>query len=460
VTQVDHEFARLEPIEFIEKLSPAFTRPDHLTDWLELIRQAAHHGVRGLCSIPIRHWKTESSAHGLVWLLLQDPSRRVMFLTHSYEAATKWAKRIRQLAEAMDHLIGVSGTVGPARGWNTIAEWRNNAGGGVVVMSADQSKIGYDCHVLLIDDPIDEFGAQDQKKRDEVDESIIHYTARCVRDGVPGPVLIVASRFHPDDPTGRRLMRTQARWEYVHHAALKDEGLPTERAFAPKVWDLPALKAVRAELAEKDPGERLWWAQFQNDPKPVGSDLFRDPTYWTKMPDWNFRLAYGADLAFTQGEHSDYFAMVAMKICGRKAYVLEVQRHKLDAHMIESTSKAMLAKFGYGPIYSYMSGPEIGMARLMRERGIPFVSMRARYNKLVRAERTIRRWNDGDIAIPADAPWLRGFLHRVSCFRGNDSDSGDDEIDALVSVCDGAMGGIAAGGVKTMGKAYSGMYTR
>lgn len=473
--RVEHPWPSLPLIDFIPALSPAFARPDHLRDWLNLIERANTGTVRAMCSVPIRHWKSESTCHGVIWLLLQDPSRRIMFLTHSFEAAKKWGKRIRQLAEAMDHHIGKRGTVGPTHGWNEIAEWRNEAGGGVVVMSADQSKIGYDCHILICDDPIDEHGADDQKKRDEIDESIVHYSARCVRNGIPGSVLIVASRFHPDDPIGRRLARTSVKWEYVHRAAIEmrceacgasvpcdDHPLAgsREHAFAPEVWGLEALLALKEELAEKDPNESLWWAQFMNDPKPIGTDLFHEPKFWSKLPDWNYRKGFGSDLAYSIGDGADWYARVAGRVYGTKLYILDVVRHKLEAHLIESTCKADMRKYGHAGFYSYMSGPEVGLARILNERGVPIVYMPARYNKLVRAQRTIKRWNDGDILVPENAPWLKGFLHRVSCFRGRERDKDDDEIDAMVSLVDGMIGGGGQSKPKAFGRAYSGLSGR
>jgi predicted phage terminase large subunit-like protein len=155
--------------------------------------------------------------------------------------------------------------------------------------------------------------------------------------------------------------------------------------------------------------------------------------------------------------------MVAGRIMGGKLFLLDVAREKLDAHQIESKGKALASRYGQAgvvtPVWSYMSGPEIGMAKLMRDRGLPICPLPARYNKLVRAQRTIKRWNSGEILVPStNAPWVRGFLHRMSCFRGNDHDDGDDEIDALVSLCDGAMGGAGAGASPRMiGHAYSGM---
>lgn len=441
-------FDGLSLLDLIPRLSPEHTPPYHLAPWTELIERAAKEPVRALCSVPIRHYKTETTLHGIVWLLLQDPTLRIIFLTHSFEAAQARGKRLRQLAEQT--------SVGPARGTNTISDWRNDAGGGVVVMSADQSKLGYDCHVLIFDDPIDEHGAEEFRVRESVDETISHYTARCMRKGKPGAVLGVMSRFHPDDPVGRRLQRKAREWMYVHKPAVIDEGLPTEHAFAPDVWDLPELKAMRAELAEKDPTERLWWSQLMGDPRPVGSDLFGAPTYYTELPSYAFRLAYGIDLAFTTGEGSDWFARCVGRIYGHKIYLLDVSRHKLETQLIESTCKSDMCNWGRAPFFSYMSGPEVGTARLLNTQGVPVARMHARYNKLVRAQRTIRRWNGGEVLVPSNAEWTNGFVRRVQMFRGHDKGHDDDEIDALVSMCDGAMGGAVSGGPRTMGRGYSG----
>jgi predicted phage terminase large subunit-like protein len=447
------ELAKLDLMDFITKVSPEHNRPEHLREWVDLFEQVARgEPVRALCALPIRHYKTETTLHGIVWLLCKDPTSRYLFLTHSFDRSRSIGKRVRRIAE-ISH-------VGPVTGHNTIEKWSNMYGGGLVNMSAEQSRLGEDVHGVFFDDPLDEHASYEQARRDSVDETISHYTARCMRRGKPGPVMGVMSRWHPDDPIGRRLLREHAAmsWVYIHTPAIVDEGLPTEHAFAPDVWDLPALRKMRLELAEQDPTERIWHAQLMGNPKPAGFAKFRpDPARWSVLPDWNYRIAFGIDLAFTSSETSDYFAIVALRIMGTKAYVLEVMRTRLDAHLIESTCKAFLNKYGRGPMFSYVSGPEVGMVKLLRERGLPIHPMRARYNKLVRAERTIKRWNDEQIVIPANAPWLKGFLHRVEMFRGEEKGHDDDEIDALVSGCDGGLGGVAAGIVKTLGKSYQGL---
>ena len=177
--------------------------------------------------MPIRHFKTQTALHGIVWLLCKDPSARWLLLTHSHDRAVWLGKRARKLAEVAQ--------VGPVTGQNTIEDWSNRHGGGIVVMSAEQSKLGYDVHGVFFDDPMDEHASMDFERREAVDETINHYTARCMRRGQPGPVLGAMSRWHPDDPIGQRLLRTAAHWNHIHYPAVIDEGLPNERAFAPDV---------------------------------------------------------------------------------------------------------------------------------------------------------------------------------------------------------------------------------
>ena len=437
-------------MKWIEECDPTWKSPHHLSELVEVLECAPRGGLRIMVGCPIRHYKTCTVLSGVAWWIRRDPTLRVIYMTYSIGRAVEIGKELRDLCKRMGVVVD--------RGYDTIASWRTETGGGVDVMSAQQSRLGADVDILIVDDPFESDVECDRPEvREAVDRTIEHYTMRLSRGG---SCVLVMSRFHVDDAIGRRLNRTAERWTYVHKRAVEEDEHGVEHALAPSVRTVEEMRAIRAALQETDPTERLWWAQWQNEPKPIGSDLFRDATYYDHMPDWTFRIGYGADLAFTSGASSDWAAFVAGKVCGTKAYILEVQRHKLDAHLIESTAKAMLDRYGHGPIYSYMSGPEVGMARLMRERGLPFVVMPARYNKLVRAQRTITRWNDGQVAVPSSAPWLHGFLHRVSCFRGNDHDEGDDEVDALVSFCDGALGGAAMGGVKTLGKSYPGFGVR
>ncbi len=424
-------------VEWVSWLSPEMRTPWHLEPWCQRIEACLHGGVRALNATPIRHYKTVTTLHGIAWLLTRDPKMRMILMCADHERANELGKFCRRLCDSAEARTGVK--MGPAKGDNTIADWKNEAGGGVVVMSAEQSKLGRDVDALLFDDPITEKNADDPKARDAIDGAIAHYTARAGRALRRGSVLGIMSRWHPDDPIGRRMARKVVEWDLIHARAVEDEGLPTERAFAPDVMSLDELRLRRAELAEQDPSERLWWAQFQGEPRVTSGELFKAPTRYSTLPMvGGFRDVLGVDMAYSSKASADFFAIVALRVYGSIAYVRNVMRFHPDYRAGLDNVRSARDLYGHGPVYSYMSGPELGAARYFAQNGIEIQAMPARFNKRVRAQRTIDLWNAGKILLPERAPWTAGFLERVYGFRGVEGDA-DDEIDALVSAIDGGM---------------------
>jgi predicted phage terminase large subunit-like protein len=432
------DFADLPLVDFIPAVSPQFRAPYHLAGWCSLIEACLQGGVRGCCAVPIRHHKTITTLHGVAWLLLRDPTFRIILMCADHERATELGKTLRKICEGVAHVTGEP--IGPARGDNIILDWKNEKGGGVVCMSAEQSKLGRDVDVLLVDDALTEQTCNDPLIRDAIDNAIAHYTARAGRSTRRGSTLIVMSRWNADDPIGRRLARKAAPWTDVHDGAIVDMDLPTERAFAPEVMTLEEIKSRRAELREVDPSERLFWAQFQNDPRAQVDARFKEPKRYDFLPTWpGFRWGIGVDLAYTPGE-GDWFACVTAKIYGSTAYVVDVVRERADFNVLENLIRNRWDKHGRCPIFSYISGPEKGAIRYFTDRGIPIQGLPARYSKATRAQKTIDRWNAGKILVPSHDAWVPGFVTRTLAFTGSDKARDDDEIDALVSLCDGMIG--------------------
>ncbi len=400
--------------------------PEHLRDWCESIEACLNGGVRACCAIPVRHWKTWTTIYGIAWLLARKPKLRVIVMCADHERALELGKMIRRTCE----MVGV----GPVRGDNVIHDWKNEYNGGVCTMSAAQSRLGRDVDVLICDDPMDEHSSLDPKAREAVDHGIAHYTARAVRDGQAGSVLILMSRWSPDDPIGRRITRTACEWAYVTHPAISDEGKP----FAPEVMDLPLLEQTRRELAEQDPSERLWYAQFQQDPRVAGEAIFGEPTRYAELPAYHgFRDAIGIDMSYSMSKTADYFALVVGRAYGGALFIRRVVRMRADINTVENELHKALTDFGQCPTYTYVAGPEIGAVQYLASRGLRVVAIPARYNKLVRSQRTRVAWNGGKIQLPVGVE-NDGFIRRAQTFRGADGDQ-DDEIDALTSLYDGII---------------------
>ena len=336
-------------------------------------------------------------------------------------------KELRSLWKAAGGMI--------PKGYDTIDDWQTEAGGGCVVMSAGQSKLGYPCDLLLVDDPLEENQYQNKEVRDTVDKTITLYTARCATH--LNSVLIVASRWHQDDPIGRRLSRKAAPWIYIANAGIIRYGTSEEHAFAPDVLSLEGHHRMRREWGEQDPSLKTWYAQVQNDPRPDALGMFREPV---RGPAPAFgRYVIGLDLAYSGKEHADYFAMVVIKIWESRAYVCNVIRERRNLESASAQLQTARRIYPGAALWSYISGPEKGAIDYLNGLGIPVQGMRAATPKYNRAQRTIDAWNVGTIVLPEQAAWVDGFVTRCSLFTGNEDAGDDDEIDALVSACDGGL---------------------
>jgi predicted phage terminase large subunit-like protein len=433
------ELRELSLLELIPALNPDWKSPYHLADWCELIERSLRGHIRAMCAVPFQHYKTTTTLVGVVWLLIRNPKLKIILLTHSHEKAKAMGKDLRKLWQA------AGGTF--PKGFNTIDDWQTEEGGGCVVMSAEQSKLGYPCDLLLVDDPLDETEYMNRDVRDTVDRAIALYTARCATH--LDSVLIVASRWSKDDPIGRRLDRHAVSWEYICHAGIIDYTLETERAFAPGVLSLEGHKQVQREWQEQDPSLKIWWAQMQNDPQPDALGGFRMPMYGP--PPVYGRYVIGVDLAYSDEPHSDYLAIVVLKTWEARAHVLNVLREKRDLEKAVTHLRHSMRMYPGAQMYSYISGPEKSAINYLNDRGIPIQPIMARAPKYNRSQHTRDAWNAGQIVLPEQAPWLAGFVARAQAFTGQEKAGDDDEIDALVSACDGGMFQTGSG-AKAFGK--------
>ena len=185
-------------IDWIPKVSPNFQAPYHQAEWCEVMQGFLTGGVRALNATCIRHHKTMTTLHGMAWVLERDPTYRWIWMGADHERATEIGKVVRRLCESVSQISDVK--IGPARGDSIILDWKNERGGGVVCMSAEQSKLGRDVDGLIVDDALTEQTEGDPVVRDAIDLAIAHYTARAGRPTRRGSVGVIMSPWNLDDP--------------------------------------------------------------------------------------------------------------------------------------------------------------------------------------------------------------------------------------------------------------------
>ena len=430
--------ADLSLLDLIPAIRPGWKSPYHLREWCAEIEGALKGGARSMCSVPFQHYKSSTTLVGVLWLLLRRPTLSIIVMTHSHEKAIAMGKDLRELFD----LAGIA----MKKGFNTIHDYQTEQGGRVVVMSVEQSKLGYAHDVLLVDDPLDEKEYMLRDTRDRADSTIGLYTARGATH--LDSVLIVASRWDLDDPIGRRLKRSG--WRYFCHPGIIGLGTPDEQAFAPEVLDLRGHRKMRAEWAEIDPSERKWHAQVQNDPLPAELGFFAgDPPDFTGIVAPDAHVIFGVDAAFTSSNKSDFFAIVGGIPWGDGVGVFGAVRHQRGLVAgLRSLGEAK-ASFPKARFVSYVSGAEKGIYdAIYQEGGFEVEQMPARWSKGYRAQKTAKAWRDQRLWIRRGQPWTGPLIAECHAFDGRDDDI-DDQVDALVAMHDAAAAHRPAAGFGT-----------
>lgn len=267
-----------------------------LTDWatLALAPQqqvpARHHRVMiaeleavaaGTCDrlmllLPPGHAKsTYASLLFPAWFLAQHPSAHVICASHTAELATAFGRGVRSLiGDHRERLgIGIDPASRAANRFGTKPVRRTAPGGGTYYATGVHGPVtGRRADLVIIDDPVK--GHADADSRPQRDALWNWYRSDLVTRLKPGGrIVLVMTRWHPDD-LGGRLLAGPEPWRVVRLPAIAEPGDAMGRAPGEALWpEWEGLAALgRKRLAV---GDRAWDALFQQSPRTPGGRLFQ-----------------------------------------------------------------------------------------------------------------------------------------------------------------------------------------
>ncbi|HEU4617290.1 MAG TPA: hypothetical protein VFV10_04580 [Gammaproteobacteria bacterium] len=414
--------------DFVPLASPQLDKPTHLAPYVTLLERAlSGEPVRAVVAAPPQHGKTTVAQHAFVWGLLRNGRGRHAYVTFQQTRSGEVARETAQIAVG----AGLDG-IGNRK------FLRSAAGGSVLWTSIDGGITGYPVDGLcLVDDPFaDENEARSKIIRDRKDSVLrsailprLHRHASCI---------VMATRWHPDDLSGRLVAEG---WEYLRIPAIAEDDDPLGRApgepLAPARFPLDVLERRR-----KDVGEYTWAALYQGRPRPRGGTVFREPAYYDELPKSGYRVGFGLDLAYTAKTHADYSVLVELWRDGDRYYVVDVRRAQVDAPAFTLTLKARSVQRPGVRMRWDASGTEAGAAAFIRKAGVPIDVHQAKGDPFMRVQEVAAAWNDGRVMVPrpldpatgegVEASWLAALLDELLNFTGV-HDQHDDQAVALAS---------------------------
>ncbi|MFT9527253.1 terminase large subunit domain-containing protein [Mycobacteroides abscessus subsp. abscessus] len=271
---------RQEPTSPAE-LARRIVRNYRITPAIELISDVisdaiTQPGRRYIITTPPRTGKSVLvSRVGVVDALRRNPDAQIILASYSDELAQDHSREARAMIAEHADLLGYRLSPGKT----AVGRWRvDGHAGGLLAGGINSGATGFGADLLLVDDPVkDQSEADSAAHRRRVINEFRSTLMSRVHPG--GSVVLVMTRWHPDDLAGTLLRDEPDIWTHVNIPAVAEAGIPDALGRESGVVMTSALGYTADEFAEKrrSVGERTWYALYQGVPAaPEGGLVKRD----------------------------------------------------------------------------------------------------------------------------------------------------------------------------------------
>lgn len=421
---------------------------------------------------PPRTSKTETVSKIFpAWLLGRNPDKRVILTAYGADLAQNSSQAVRNYVDSK-RFRAVFGSLSSAADPVALSEdSRSKASwdlavphrGGVHSTGIGGAIVGRGAHLLIADDPFknrDEAESEAYRTKVETWWKSAAYTR--LEDG--GAIVVVHTRWHPDDLAGMLLKLSQTdpladtyKVIYLPALALAEEDYPRDEAEFKENLRSGIYIPYKDPLGRK-PGEALWpekydesdlertrinigdyefASQYQQLPRPMTGGFFDDGDWKVirreELPE---RLQWyrHVDLAMGQSERSDWNATLAQAMQDKTGNVYArdmVRIHDIN-EFLPVLKMMMLSREERGTIWGIES---VGFQSLvfqefMRDRelaNVAIMEIKPDKDKVTRALPARTRAKNGQYYL-VDGPWIEQFKREAHEFP---TGKHDDQVDTL-----------------------------
>lgn len=383
---------------------------------------------RLMVNMPPRHGKSELASRRFpAWLLGINPEIEIVVASYNADKAREFGYEVRDIVRSSEYRALFPG-VALKEDSRAADRWNTDAGGSFRAVGIGTALTGRGADVLLIDDPIkDDEEADSEIRRERIWSwySSVAYT----RLSPGGRVIVIQTRWHEDDLTGRLLIE-QAKggdtWDILELPAIDSKGL----ALWPDRYPLEYLERIKRVTLP-----RHWAALYQQRPAPEDGNYYKREwfRYYDEKPQ-HLRIYGASDYAVTEGS-GDYTVHVVVGVDPKdNIYVLDLWRGQTASDKWISAwldlvrqHKPMMWVEEQGQIIKSI-GPF--MEKRMREERVYCrrEQVSSASDKPTRSRSIQARTSMGKVYLPSKAPWLSDFTSELLTFPAGKH---DDMVDAF-----------------------------
>lgn len=458
------ELARRYLLPFIHRFDPKYQagwfHKDlclHLQQFLQdVVEQKS---PRMMLFVPPRHGKSMTvSQHFSAWAHGKYPELEFIQASYAETLQTDFSKKIQEMVMDPEYQLLFPGVTIP-KNHQAVVRWHlaldgKLTGGGHLAAGVGGPLTGRGAHVALIDDPIKNAEEADSEVTRNSNFSWYSSTLR-TRLAPGGGILIVQTRWHDDDLSGRLLhqmgeaekeMKISGvwpedadHWNVISYPAIAthDERYRKQgQALHPERFTLKMLQNTKRALEP-----RHWSALYQQNPiaeegQYFTREMLRVYQQRHRPPLAQMDIYCAGDLAISKAETADWTVFVVAGLDkDDNIYILDVRRGRMDTDEIvnaifdiHKTWKPI--RFGIEKDKVLQAiGSQINK-RVTKEREYSLIieplDVGGR-DKRLRARPIQGRMKQGKVLAPAEALWLEQWQNEYLRF---DNGVNDDCVDA------------------------------
>lgn len=428
-------------------------------------RIAAGGRLQVMLTCPPRHGKSQrASRWGPLWYLRRHPEHRVMIASYGADLADDHGRWVRDQLREYPSVLGIrlNPASHAANRFDLEQQRGSSVRGGMVTAGVGGGLTGKGFNLGIIDDPFkghDDAASPAQRERVWEWYRSVFFTRRA-----PGASLIlINTRWHEDDLSGRLLAHEPHRWLQIDLPALADrDDDPLHRTIGEPLWpdqyDATELADIRESV-----GERVWYALYQQKPRPLEGGVWKwawitghrvKPEAWPGITPT--RVVVAVDHAGGDSLRNDEVGLVsAARDADGHLYVLDDRSRTMGADTwgtevcqlaIDREADAIIVENNFG---GDMAAQVVRQAwtELQREGGTKgmlmpaIIEVHAKQGKRLRAEPIAQLYRQGKVHHVGEFTELEGQM--VTWLPGMDSpDRMDAAVHALTELADPAAASI------------------
>lgn len=375
-----------------------------------------------------------------LWMLTCDPTLRIAIVSAEKELAVRWGRQIKRDLEAHPDLGLTLRQDSQAAG-----RWETSQGGGLFCTGVAAGTTGRPIDVLLVDDPIkDRAQAESKTIRERVWDFWENDAGQRARKAI-----VMATRWHTDDLSGRLLEREPGQWSVLSIPAIAEHDDPLGRQPGEE------LQSANPELhppgyyhdRQKLVSPYVWSSLFQQHPTAAEGGIFKrdDWRFWEQYADEQglpmlrldadrYALAdchrfATIDLATSTKTSADYTVACAWAITpGGDLVLLDRVRARVPeidhAALLAPLRQRWLQRYDVTHIESRMFGTTLVYA--LGRSGVPIAELKADVDKVTRALPAASLVRQHRVWLPRGVAWLDEWIDEHADFPKT---THDDQVD-------------------------------